>query len=197
MGYTTKQLLTHLEETYVDLDELEEDIRANEALLSAAYDPNDSPQEYWARLQNCKRIAIELGDTNVDDVRLMRVAILQFRAHAHLDDAAIEWKKTASATQNWTTFKKHFNKAIQRTKKNKERFRKWELPTLLWNRMWRHFAKTAVHQNETIFSLQAELAAVQAQLHRPPLNLQANSATTPTSVMDMMVEAFKSSQPGK
>ena len=58
-------------------------------------------------------------------------------------------------------------------------------------------AKTAVHQNETILSLQAELAAVQAQLHRPPPNLQANSATTPTSVMDMMVEAFKSSQPGK
>ena len=122
MGYTTKQLLTHLEETYIDLDELEEDIRANEALLSAAYDPNDSPQEYWARLQNCKRIAIELGDTNVDDVRLMRVAILQFRAHAHLDDAAIEWKKTASATQNWTTFKKHFNKAIQRTKKKQGTF---------------------------------------------------------------------------
>ena len=192
MGYTTKELLAHLTEMYVDLDELEDDILANEALLSEAYDPNDSPQEYWAKLQNCKRLAIELGDTNINDVRLMRVAFHQFRSHAHLDDAAKEWKKTAADTRTWTLFKKHFNKAIQRTKKNQGTFSQMGIANGAIAKEVTALTDAAFSQHETILSLQSKIDALEAQSHR---NEKANSATTPTSVMDMMVEAFKHSQP--
>ena len=91
IGHATKELLGHLEDTYVDPDDLEEEIQENEVILQADYDPNESTETYWARLKNCQRLATAMNEKMEDD-KIMRIAFLQFRKHANLADATADWK---------------------------------------------------------------------------------------------------------
>ena len=70
IGYSTQQLLQRLEYTYIDTDDLEDNINDNEATCNLAYDPNEAREMYWNRLQQCQMIAADLQET-ITDNRLM------------------------------------------------------------------------------------------------------------------------------
>ena len=60
IGYSIQKLLQHLEDTYIDIDDLEDEINDNKATLNLAYDPNEAPEMYWNRLQPCQMTAADL-----------------------------------------------------------------------------------------------------------------------------------------
>ena len=60
IGYSIQKLLQHLEDTYIDIDDLEDEINDNKATLNLVYDPNEAPEMYWNRLQPCQMTAADL-----------------------------------------------------------------------------------------------------------------------------------------
>ena len=80
IGYSIQQLLQHLEDTYIDIDDMEDIIKDNEATLNLAYDPNEAPEIYWNRLQKCQMTASDLQET-ITDNGVMQVAITHFCNH--------------------------------------------------------------------------------------------------------------------
>ena len=118
IGYSIQKLLQHLEDTYIDIDNLEQKINDNEATLNLTYDPNEKPEMYWNHLQQCQMKAADLQEKNTNN-RVMRVAITHFRNHADLTDDTIDRKKKPVTDRMWNNFKKHFDKAIRCNKKDR------------------------------------------------------------------------------
>ena len=116
IGYSIQKLLQHLEDTYIDIDDLEDKINDNEATLNLAYNPNEAPEMYWNRLQQCHMTAADLQET-ISDNRVMRISITHFCNHADLTDDTIDWKKKPVTDRTWNNFKTNFGKAIRRNKK--------------------------------------------------------------------------------
>ena len=194
IGYPIQQLPKHLEYTYIDIDDLEDEINDNEATLNLTYDPNEAPEMYWNRLQQCQMTAADLQE-KITDNRVMRVSITHFRDHADLTDDTIDWKKKPVTDRKWNNFKKHFGKAIRRNKKDKGTFSKLGIANDAIESNVSAIEEAAILQSKTISALQTELATIKA--HRPDLQQMANSSTTtpPGGMINMMVEDFKLAQP--
>ena len=43
IGYSIQQLLQHLKDTYININNLEDKINDNESILNLVYDPNEAP----------------------------------------------------------------------------------------------------------------------------------------------------------
>ena len=194
IGYSIQKRLQHLEDTYIDTDDLEDDINDHEATFNLAYDPNEALEIYWNQLQQCQMTAVDLQET-ITDNRVMWVSITHFRNHADLTDDTIDWKKKPVAYRTWGNFKKHFGKEIWRNKKDRGTFSKLGIANVAIESNVSALAAAAVLQSETISALQAELATIKA--HCPALKQMANSITTtpPDDMINMMVEYFKLAQP--
>ena len=123
IGYSIQQLLQHLKDTYIDIDDLEDKINEKNATFNLAYNPNEAPEIYWNRLQQCQMTAADLQETITNKI-VMRVAITRFRKHADLTDDTIDRKKKLVADLTRSNFKKHFGKAIRRNNKDRGTFSK-------------------------------------------------------------------------
>ena len=62
IGYSIQQLLQHLEDTYIDTNDIEDDINDNEATFNLAYYPNEAQEMHWNRLQHCQMTATDLQE---------------------------------------------------------------------------------------------------------------------------------------
>ena len=166
IGYSIQKLFQHLEDMYIDIDDLEDEINDNEATLNLAYDPNEAPEMYWNRLQQCYMTSADLQET-ITDNRVMRVSITHFHNHADLTDDTIDWKKKLVTDRTWTNFIKHFGKAIRRNKKDRGTFSKLGIANAAIETNVSALAEAAILESETISALQAELATIKA--HCPAL----------------------------
>ena len=137
IGYSIQKLIKHLKDTYIDTDDLEDNINDNEATFNLAYDPNEAPEMYWNQLQQCQMTAADLQKT-ITNNRVMQVSITHFRNYADLTDDTIDWKKKPVADCTWIHFKNILAKQFGVKRSTEERFQNWVLQTRPLNLMYLH-----------------------------------------------------------
>ncbi|WP_288992558.1 hypothetical protein [uncultured Marinobacter sp.] len=116
VGKTPQQIIQHLQDTFCDDEETEEEILKQYKIMNVKYDPSELVQVYFKALQDARTILASLNETASDKV-LIRQGIDQFNKHMDLNEAVDDWKKKPSIDKTWKAFKTHFSKAI--TKNNK------------------------------------------------------------------------------
>ena len=116
VGTTPKAIIQHLQDTFCDDEESEEEILKQYKIMNVKYDPSDLVQVYFKALQDARTILASLNET-VHDKVLIRQGIDQFNKHMDLNDSVDEWKKKLTADKTWQAFKTHFSKAITKNQK--------------------------------------------------------------------------------
>ena len=111
VGKTPRQIIEHLQDSYCDAEEKEDESIKQEENLKITYDPADLPQAYFACLQHARIILVSLKET-VQDRKLIHQALTEFNKHVDLHTAVDEWKLKPPAQKTWGAFKIHFTKAI-------------------------------------------------------------------------------------
>ena len=107
VGKTPQEIMKHLQDSFCDDEEMEEEILRQQNIMGVKYDPSMLIQVYFKALQDARSILVSLKET-VDDKVLIRQGIDQFNKHMDLNDAVDEWKKKATNTKTWKAFQTHF-----------------------------------------------------------------------------------------
>jgi hypothetical protein len=116
VGKTPQEIMKHLQDTFCDDEETEDEILKQYKVMNVKYDPSDMVQVYFKTLQDACTIHVSLSET-VNDKVLIRQAIDQFNKHMDLNESVDEWKKKLAVNKTWTEFKTHFSKAITKNQK--------------------------------------------------------------------------------
>jgi hypothetical protein len=116
VGKTPQEIMKHLQDTFCDDEEAEDEILKQYKVMNVKYDPSDMVQVYFKALQDARTILVSLSET-VNDKVLIRQAIDQFNKHMDLNESVDEWKKKLAVNKTWTEFKTHFSKAITKNQK--------------------------------------------------------------------------------
>ena len=122
VGKPPRQIIDHLQDSYCDEEEKEDDIIKQEEHLKIPYDPAELPHTYLACLPHSRMILVCLKET-VQDRKLIRQALREFNKHADLHASVDEWKLKSATDKTWDAFKIHFPKAIITHRKRCDTFR--------------------------------------------------------------------------
>jgi len=112
---SVRDLLTHLETTYAQLDQ--DQLTTNMEMLKVPWEPSESMEPLWQRAVNAQQVA-HAGNDPITDTTLLRIfrKVIGDRGLFELD--LRDWDKKEPADQTWDNFKTHFTNA------NKERMKK-------------------------------------------------------------------------
>jgi hypothetical protein len=116
VGKTPQEIMQHLQDSFCDEEEAEEEILKQYKIMNVKYDPSALVQVYFKALQDARTILVSLQETVADKV-LIRQGIDQFNKHMDLNDAVDEWKTKIAAEKTWRAFKTHFSKAVTKNQK--------------------------------------------------------------------------------
>jgi hypothetical protein len=116
VGKTPQEITKHLQDSFCDDKEAEEEILKQHKIMNVKYDPSDLVQVYFKALQDAQTILVSLQETVADKV-LIRQGIDQFNKHMDLNDAVDDWKNKPAADKTWKAFKTHFSKAVTKNQK--------------------------------------------------------------------------------
>ena len=89
VGKLPQDLIQHLQDTFCDDEEKEEEILKQYQSMRVSYDPADFIQIYYKALQDARTILVTLQET-INDKILIRQAIDQFNKHMDLNEAVDE-----------------------------------------------------------------------------------------------------------
>ena len=107
-GTTALRLLTHLIDTYANIDEY--DLRANQARLDTPFDPNTPIERLYHQVEEAVAFA-DAGKTPFTDRQKLNAAVSAIAASGVFNDDVKEWRKKPDGDQTWDNFKKFFSKA--------------------------------------------------------------------------------------
>jgi hypothetical protein len=107
-------LLAHLHTTYGVITN--DDLELNRNKLYAAWNPDDPMEDLWLRIQEIQRYATD-GLEPITDATVMRITLEILEKTGVFPEGCSDWRKLATPTSTYTSFKDHFTKA------NKERKR--------------------------------------------------------------------------
>jgi hypothetical protein len=116
VGKTPQEIMQHLQDSFCDEEEAEEEILKQYKITNVKYNPSDSVQVYFKALQDARTILVSLQEIVADKV-LIRQGIDQFNKHMDLNDAVDVWKNKNAADKTWRAFKSHFSKAVTKNQK--------------------------------------------------------------------------------
>jgi hypothetical protein len=182
VGKTPKEIIRHLQDTFCDDEEAEEEILKQYKIMNVKYDPSELVQVYFKALQDARTILASLNET-VNDKVLIRQGIDQFNKHMDLNESVDEWKKKLAVNKTWTEFKTHFSKAITKNQKRSGTLKEIGIANQVQEQVAanREHTETVVQfqleQAQTIEALTARLAHLEATKN------QAYGAQVPPTVI--------------
>jgi hypothetical protein len=205
IGKTPQQIIQHLQDTFCDSEEAEEEILKQYKLMNTKYDPSDLIQVYYKALQDARTILVALSKTVADKV-LIRQGIDQFNQHMDLNEAVDEWKKTPAIDKTWKLFKTHFSKAVTKNQKRSGTLKEIGIANQVKEQLETNrdntetVAQFQVEQAQTIDALQARLALLEAQKGQaygaqgPPAVITPPSAPDDMSQITTILQAVMAAQ---
>eukprot|EP00978_Attheya_sp_CCMP212_P009529 scaffold22535_cov32-Attheya_sp.AAC.2 len=175
VGKTPKEIIKHLQDTFCDDEESEEEILKQYKIMNVRYDPSDLVQVYFKALQDARTILASLNET-VNDKVLIRQGIDQFNKHMDLNESVDEWKKKPALNKTWTEFKTHFSKAIAKNQKRSGTLKEIGIANQVQEQVAANHENTEIVA-QTIDALTARLAHLEATKN------QAYGAQVPPTVI--------------
>jgi hypothetical protein len=115
IGFTAIELFDHLMYTYVQPEDVADQITALHKDLEQKYDPTEDPQVYYKAVQDARLALISLNEI-IDGETLIRHGLNQFKEHLDLKYDVKAWKKLTRTEKTWKKFKSHFTRAINENK---------------------------------------------------------------------------------
>jgi hypothetical protein len=115
IGFTAIELFDHLMDTYVQPEDVADQITALHKDLEQKYDPTEDPQVYYKSVQDARLALISLNEI-IDGEKLIRHGLNQFKEHLDLKYDVKAWKKLSRTEKTWKKFKSHFTRAINENK---------------------------------------------------------------------------------
>ena len=115
IGFTAIELFDHLMDTYVQAEDVADQITALHKDLEQKYDPTEDPQVYYKAVQDARLALISLNEI-IDGETLIRHGLNQFKEHLDLKYDVKAWKKLSRTEKTWKKFKSHFTRAINENK---------------------------------------------------------------------------------
>jgi hypothetical protein len=191
VGTTPKEIIQHLQDTFCDDEESEEEILKQYKIMNVKYDPSNLVQVYFKALQDARTILASLNET-VHDKVLIRQGIDQFNKHMDLNEAVDEWKKKPTVDKTWQAFKTHFSKAITKNQKRSGTLKEIGIANQVQQQVDtnRDNTETVVQfqleQAQTIEALTARLALLEATKPQAyGAQVPPNVITPPSTADDM------------
>ena len=105
---TTKQIFQHLNDEYCEIDDVM--LIANQARISAAYDPNLPIETLWTQISEAVAYA-EAGKSKFTKEQILNAAVAAVTASGVFQDDIKKWKGKAASDQTYANFKPYFMKA--------------------------------------------------------------------------------------
>jgi hypothetical protein len=205
IGKTPQEIIQHLQDTFCDSEEAEEEILKQYKQMNTKYDPSDLIQVYYKALQDARTILVALSETVADKV-LIRQGIDQFNQHMDLNEAVDEWKKKPAIEKTWKIFKTHFSKAVTKNQKRNGTLKEIGIANQVKEQLETNrdntetVAQFQVEQAQTIDTLMARLALLEApknQAHGaqgPPSVIKSPNASDDMSQITTLLQAVMAAQ---
>jgi hypothetical protein len=205
VGKTPQEIMKHLQDSFCDEEEAEEEILKQYKIMNVKYDPSALVQVYFKALQDARTILVSLQETVADKV-LIRQGIDQFNKHMDLNDAVDEWKDKDAANKTWRAFKTHFSKAVTKNHKRGGTLREIGIANQVQTQVDANrdntetVAQFQIEQAHTIEALTARLASLEgtkgqaynAQI--PPTVVTPPVASDDMSQITTMLHAYMTAQ---
>jgi hypothetical protein len=102
-------------DTYVQPEDVADQITALHKDLEQKHDPTEDPQVYYKAVQDARLALISLNEI-IDGETLIRHGLNQFKEHMDLKYDVKAWKKLTRTEKTWKKFKAHFIRAINENK---------------------------------------------------------------------------------
>jgi hypothetical protein len=166
VGKTPQEIMQHLQDSFCDEEEAEEEILKQYKVMNVKYDPSALVQVYFKALQDARTILVSLNET-VNDKVLIRQGIDQFNKHMDLNDAVDEWKNKVIEDKTWRIFKTHFSKAVTKNHKRGGTLREIGIANQVQTQVDTNrdntetVAQFQIEQAQTIEALTARLASLE------------------------------------
>jgi len=165
IGHTPTEIITHILEANVTIEDHDDEILAIEEDMRQEYDPSDQPQVYFKRLQTGRTLLVQL-QVDCPEKTLIRTAMNQFQKQMDLNDAVDRWKEKR------VLFKTFFSKETRKNRNRKGTF----LAIGLANAVTQQQVETnhdSIEQNNVIESLVAQPSPQpQLQLQQQQLRMR-------------------------
>ena len=107
-GTTALKLLTHLIDTYANIDEY--DLRENQKRMDQSYDPSQPIESLYRQIDEAVAYA-DAGKCPFTDRQIVNAAVSSVAASGVFADDVKEWRKKPTADQTLPNFKTFFSKA--------------------------------------------------------------------------------------
>ena len=106
MGVTTRDLLDHLMDQYVNI--MAADLKANEARINEALDNSRPIDVFFQRINDAVQYA-DGGKKTFMAKQILQTAFHSVNATDMYQEACKEWRQKADQDKTWTNFKRHFS----------------------------------------------------------------------------------------
>jgi hypothetical protein len=190
VGKTPQEIMQHLQDSFCDEEEAEEEILKQYKIMNVKYDPSALVQVYFKALQDARTILVSLQETVADKV-LIRQGIDQFNKHMDLNDAVDEWKNKNAPNKTWKIFKTHFSKAVTKNQKRGGTLREIGIANQVQAQVDTNrdntetVAQFQIEQAQTIEALTARLASLEGTKGHA-YSAQVPPVITPPTTSDEM-----------
>ncbi len=205
IGKKPQEIIQHLQDTFCDSEEAEEEILKQYKRMNTKYDPSDLIQVYYKALQDARTILVALSETVADKV-LIRQGIDEFNHHMDLNEAVDDWEKKPAIEKTWKIFKTHFSKAVTKNQKRSGTLKEIGIANQVKEQLETNrdntetVAQFQVEQAQTIDALQAHLALLEAQkgqaygAQSPPSTITPPTAPEDMSQITTLLQAVMAAQ---
>ena len=190
IGFTAIELFDHLMDTYVQAEDVADQITALHKDLEQKYDPTEDPQVYYKAVQDARQTLASLNEI-IDDSTLIRHGLNQFKEHLDLKLDIKTWKKLTRGEKTWKKFKSHFTKAINDNRSDMGTLKAMGIANAVKEQVDQNkenqqlLAQASDEANDKIEQLEKQQAQLYAALMaKQPQQLQDNTAATIKALTD-------------